>query len=326
MYGLIDTEGNFIIDCLYDEIIYDTSDTVLLCSDSSWTSVTLGQSTYSLRSRSSVPELYNPVLSVTGEHIIASNGTAYGILTSDNIQITDFQYELIRDAQNGLFVGYYGDLVDLIELDGTVTATLTAYFVGGYSENKIAVFNGAKFFYVDKNGRTIVNVNIDDIISAEEFHESYAVINVNGKGYTYIDTSGNIAADSYWDYAARFAEGYALVMNYFNDNDGNSLRKWSIIDTEFNIVMTLEDDLYIDSTDEHSTDFSNGYIRTVDRDTELMGFIRLGNDSPEDNTESTVQIHGQITSNNPASITTVQLMQEDEVKYTVTIEAENGTG
>lgn len=326
MYGLIDTEGNFIIDCLYDEIIYDTSNMVLLCSDSSWTSVTLGQSTYSLKSRSSVPELYNPVLSVTGEHIIASNGTAYGILTSDNIQITDFQYDLIRDAQNGLFIGYYGDWVDLIELDGTVTATLTAYFVGGYSENKVAVFNDTKLFYVDKNGITIVNVDIDDIISAEEFHESYAVINVEGKGYTYIDTSGNIAVDSYWDYAARFAKGYALVMNYFNDNNGNSLRKWSIIDAEFNIVMTLEDDLYIYSTDDHSTDFSNDYIRTINRDTALMGFIRLENDSSEDSTGSTVQIHGQITSYNPNNATTIQLMQDGEVKYTTTILPEEESG
>ena len=81
-------------------------------------------------------------------------------------------------------------------------------------------------------------------------------------------------------------------MNYFNDNDGNNLRKWSIIDTEFNIVMTLEDDLYIDATDEHSTDFSNGYIRTVDRATNLMGFIRLEDEEPI----NAVTVSGTVTS------------------------------
>lgn len=273
-YGLIDVSGNFILDCEYEDIEYDTSDTVLFRTDEGWTSYTIGQSTaYTLRS--SIPALYNPVLSVTGEHIIASDGSAYGILTADNILLTEFKYDLIHDAAEGLFVGYRGDYVDLIETDGTVSATLEAYYVGGYSEGKLAVYDGTEFFYVDKNGNLAVELAAEDVVSTEEFHESYAVVRLADRGYTYINAYGEIAVDTYWDYAAQFAEGYALVMNYITDGDGNMLRRWNVIDTDFNNVLTLEDDVYIDAADEHSVDFSNGYIRTVDRNTGLMGFIQL---------------------------------------------------
>lgn len=299
-YGLIDTSGNFIVDCAYDDIEYDMSDTVLLYSDSVWTPYTIGQnSTYSLNSRSAVTEIYNPVLSVTGEHIIASDGTAYGILTTDNVPLTAFEYDLIHDAEDGLFVGYSGDYVYLIETDGTVSATLTAYYVGGYSEGKLAVYDGTEFFYADKNGNRVVELSVEDVVSAEEFHESLAVVCVDNKGYTYINTSGEIAVDSYWDYAAQFAEGYALVMNYITDGDGNMLRRWNVIDMDFNNVLTLEDDVYIDAADEHSADFSNGYIRTVDRNTGLMGFVQLESAASEN-------ITGDLNEDGTVSVKDVQ--------------------
>ena len=299
-YGLIDTSGNFIVDCIYDDIEYDMSDTVLLYSDSVWTPYTIGQdSTYSLYSRSAVTEIYNPVLSVTGEHIIASDGTAYGILTTDNVPLTAFEYDLIHDAEDGLFVGYSGDYVYLIETDGTVSATLTAYYVGGYSEGKLAVYDGTEFFYADKNGNRVVELSVEDVVSAEEFHESLAVVCVDNKGYTYINTSGEIAVDSYWDYAAQFAEGYALVMNYITDGDGNMLRRWNVIDMDFNNVLTLEDDVYIDAADEHSADFSNGYIRTVDRNTGLMGFVQLESAASEN-------ITGDLNEDGTVSVKDVQ--------------------
>lgn len=301
-YGLIDTSGNFIVDCVYDDIEYDMSDTVLLYSDSVWTPYTIGlDSTYSLNSLSEVTEIYNPVLSVTGEHIIASDGTAYGILTTDNVPLTTFEYDLIHDAEDGLFVGYRGDYVDLIETDGTVSATLTAYYVGEYSEGKLAVYDGTEFFYADKNGNQVVELSVEDVVSAEEFHESLAVICIDNKGYTYINTSGEIAVDSYWDYAAQFAEGYALVMNYITDGDGNMLRRWNVIDTEFNNVLTLEDDVYIDAADEHSADFSNGYIRTVDRNTGLMGFVQLESASSEN-------IAGDLNEDETVSVKDVQYL------------------
>ena len=151
---------------------------------------------------------------------------------------------------------------------------------------------------------------MDDTIAAEEFHESYAVVKVDGKGHTYIGTNGNAAVDAWWDYAGRFAKGHALVMNYMTDSDGNTFRRWSIINTDFAVVETLEDDVYIDAADEHSTDFSNGYIRTVDRATNLMGFIQLS-ETNSGAIEESCRIYGSITSyGSSADLITVQIYDE----------------
>ena len=284
-YELIDAYGRDLLGAAYDDILYDETSVVLVRSETEWTTAQLPDESAAVYSRSrsstSVAEFLNsdisitsPILSVTGEHIICSDGNAYGILTADNEALTEFKYDSIWDAENGIFIAYYDDCVDLIDLEGTVTATVSAYYVGEYSEGKLPCFSGENYRYINKYGTTVLTVESEAVTYADAFHEGHAVVYVQDKGYTYINTDGIIETADTWDYAGRFAEGYALVMTAI-ESERSFVRQWSIIDETFTTVMTLDAEVYVDINDPHSTDFSNGYIRTIDRDTGLMGFVRL---------------------------------------------------
>ena len=275
-YQLIDSSGTFLITEPCEEILYNGSNTVFVLLDNVWQAVQLQNNGGSVQAVSLAAdfEIYNPELSATGEHIICSDGNAYGILNLQNKPITAFKYDAIFDADNGLFAAYYGTYVDLIDSSGNITSSINAYYVGEYSSGVLPCFDGSGFQYIDKTGYTRLYVLEDNVVSADTFNEGYAVVTVEGKGYTYIDTSGRFAVNQFWDYAERFANGYALVMNMIETEDG-LCKMWFILDDSFSVVMQLEDEVYIDISDAHSADFSNGYIRTINIENGKMGFIYL---------------------------------------------------
>ena len=59
--------------------------------------------------------------------------------------------------------------------------------------------------------------------------------------------------------------------------DGEYVRSWKIIDHNFNTVEQLNVEVYVNDAEEHTTDFSNGFIRTVDNETGKMGFAYTAN-------------------------------------------------
>jgi hypothetical protein len=59
--------------------------------------------------------------------------------------------------------------------------------------------------------------------------------------------------------------------------DGEYVRSWKIIDHNFNTVEQLNVEVYVNEAEEHTTDFSNGFIRTVDNETGKMGFAYTEN-------------------------------------------------
>lgn len=281
-FGMIDTQGNFLLECQFEDILYNESDTVCIKQNGIWRTVTLNP--FSPVARTSY-RLADPVYSSTGRHILASNGNGYGILSTDQVPLTEFKYDLIRDASEGVFVAYYGDFVDLIGEDGKILSTFKADFVGSCSGGVLPCHDDSGFRYINLAGATVLVPQIKGLSYIDSFYDSYAVVK-NSSGYTYINTTGQQAVRNIWDYADRFADGYALVMNYRLDEDTRTMeQQWHIIDTEFNVVENLPDDVYYDSTDVSSTNFSKGYVRTINRDTNLMGFIRLasptGSDTPQ---------------------------------------------
>jgi hypothetical protein len=97
--------------------------------------------------------------------------------------------------------------------------------------------------------------------------------------YSYLAENGELATRYVWDYATRFARGYALVMDVVESDtvDGEYVRSWKIIDHNFNTVEQLNVEVYVNDAEEHTTDFSNGFIRTVDNETGKMGFAYTAN-------------------------------------------------
>ncbi|MBR6744605.1 MAG: WG repeat-containing protein [Clostridia bacterium] len=289
-YGLIDTQGNYLLECEYDDIIYDKSDIFLVCKDNVWQLATLKNGEVSLEALVK-SDVINPIKDSTMQNIIASDGDYYGMISSENKLLVEFKYEYIYDLTGGLYAGVNGNATDLISSDGSVTATLDALVLGEYSEGKIPCYANGKFFYVNRDGKTVLEVSVPDAMSIDSFYEGIAVIQLKDGSYSYLTENGDFATRAIWDYAARFARGYALVMDI--DTSGvEAVRSWKIIDHNFNTVERLNVEVYVNEMEEHTTDFSNGFIRTVDNETGKMGFAYTDNTFAAHDCRSDGHIYG----------------------------------
>ena len=76
----------------------------------------------------------------------------------------------------------------------------------------------------------------------------------------------------------------------YDDTDQQYQNIWYIIDTDFEIVKALDYDVYVDPYYGTGSDFSNGYIRIVDNEMGLLGFIKINSETienrPDDNPET----------------------------------------
>ena len=277
-YGLIDTTGHYLLECEYEDIIYDSSDTFLVCKENVWQLARLnnGEVTLEALVKSNV---VNPINESLSQNIIASDGEHYGIISTDNKVLVEFNYEYIYDLTNGLYAGINGKTTDLIMADGKVTASIEATVLGSYSEGKIPCYMNEKFCYINKDGKVVNEVAVSDTNSIGSYYEGWAVIQMEDGSYSYLAENGELATRYVWDYAARFARGYALVMDVVASDtvDGEYVRSWKIIDHNFNTVEQLNVEVYVNDAEEHTTDFSNGFIRTVDNETGKMGFAYTAN-------------------------------------------------
>lgn len=277
-YGLIDTTGHYLLECEYEDIIYDSSDVFFVCKDNVWQLATLKNGEIELNAFVT-PNVTNPVKDSTMQNIIASDGEHYGIISADNKVLVEFEYEYIYDLTDGLYAGVNGKTTDLISVDGKVMATIEATVLGSYSEGKIPCYMNEKFCYINKDGKVVNEVAVSDTNTIGSYYEGLAVIQMDDGSYSYLSENGELATRYVWDYAARFARGYALVMDVVESDtvDGEYVRSWKIIDHNFNTVEQLNVEVYVNDAEEHTTDFSNGFIRTVDNETGKMGFAYTAN-------------------------------------------------
>ena len=277
-YGLIDTTGHYLLECEYEDIIYDSSDVLLVCKDNVWHIATLKDDVISFDAFVT-SNVTNPVKDSTMQNIIASNGEHYGIISAENKLLVEFKYEYIYDLTGGLYAGINGKTTDLISVEGKIVATIEATVLGEYSEGKIPCYMNEKFCYINKDGKVVNEVAVSDTNSIGSYYEGLAVIQMKDGSYSYLAENGELATRYVWDYAARFARGYALVMDVVASDtvDGEYVRSWKIIDHNFNTVEQLNVEVYVNEAEEHTTDFSNGFIRTVDNETGKMGFAYTAN-------------------------------------------------
>lgn len=277
-YGLIDTMGHYLLECEYEDIIYDSSDTFLVCKENAWQLARLSNGEITLEALVKA-NVVNPIKDSLSQNIIASDGEHYGIISAENKLLVGFKYEYIYDLTGGLYAGINGKTTDLISVDGKVMATIEATVLGSYSEGKIPCYMNEKFCYINNDGKVVNEVAVSDTNSIGSYYEGLAVIQMEDGSYSYLAENGELATRYVWDYAARFARGYALVMDVVESDtvDGEYVRSWKIIDHNFNTVEQLNVEVYVNEAEEHTTDFSNGFIRTVDNETGKMGFAYTAN-------------------------------------------------
>lgn len=232
------------------------------------------------------------------EAIINPNYTSY-FVTGDEYVFVGNEGSCIYDIGNG----------SIIKLDG----------------KKIMDYDEFGYTYYSISDDVVHYVSHDNTVSNEYDmmyvsvpSDEYMVISDELNQYSYCSISGVESTQKTWNIAYRFKEGYALCCDYIDNNKANT--QWYIINEDFEIVKTLDYDVYVDTTYPASTDFSDGYIRTIDRDTGLMGFIRLDEFSNEDISRSCT-VTGQITSSDSNTASTSDdtitiILSNDANKYT----------
>lgn len=267
MYGLYNDKGELLLAHDYTNIVYGTGTHILLHSNTGWTE-------YDIK-HGSVIRKYDKVYSSDEEYVICSVDEKFGVINFDGDILLPFQFDKIGVSGDS-FVAYSGETTSCYDIAGNVLYSGKPGVCGVYSEGLYYNNLNGIHSYKRASGTTAINLSsMSEIQFGEPFYDGIAVVQCANKR-TYIDDKGNLLTDQMWDKAYRFSNGYALVMNKVANPDANTFtEQWYIIDETFSVVKTLEHCVYIDTTYPASTDFSDGYIRTIDSETGLMGFIRL---------------------------------------------------
>lgn len=282
---LFDLSGNAVLTDSYDDIIYGNGDCVLLDVDDSIV-------VYDLTNQRNVIEGIEKCTSVDDNYVVCVKNGKYGIVDFNGGVLIDFKYSQIsRELTSEYFYCVLDSTLDIydsrFEKAGSIDiSTFTSY--KKLSEGLVCVKKSdGDFAYVDVNGNTVLeNISIGyALTNCNPFYEGVAVV-TTANGSTYINRAGELVTDRLWDGAYRFANGYALVYNnVYNETNDMTVKQWYIINNSFDVVKTLNYDVYVDPYYEASTDFSDGCIRTIDSDTGLMGFIYLENYSASSNNQ-----------------------------------------
>lgn len=220
---------------------------------------------------------------VNNQYIICQTTNGYGVIDFHGNLKIPFGFDNIKYDELGYYkcyrdtgVNFYNDIFNFVG-----GFDISGYSViGDISENKtIATLTSyGKPRYVNINGgQTVMDTfNCDfEVKEVRAYYEGYASVKGTNES-SYIDMNGTQATEKTWTETYRFAGDYALTMDrIFSDEDQTYVNQWYIINKDFEVVKTLDCDVYIDPKYPASTNFSDGYIRTIDTNTGLMGFIRL---------------------------------------------------
>lgn len=282
---LYSMSGEALLEDVYDDIIYGHGNCVLLDVDDSIV-------VYDLATKRNVIEGIEKCTSVDDNYAICIKDGKYGIVGFDGNILVEFKYSGISRELSSEY--FYCLLNQTLVIYNSRFEQVGDVDISGYSSYKnlseglVCVRDhDGNYSYVDVNGKTIIdNISVGyNLTNCTPFYEGLAVIST-ANGSTYINKKGALATDRLWDGAYRFANGYALVYNnIYDEANDKTVKQWYIINNSFEVVKTLDYDVYVDPYYSASTDFSDGSIRTIDNATGLMGFIYLENNSASSNNQ-----------------------------------------
>jgi len=274
-FGLLSVSGDFLLDCVYDDVIcsVDNENVVLCKKDSKWFLLDL--------KNDKITEVAN-LIAYTNSLIINSNGTNYGAVNFDGKTVLPYKYSKINLGDEYIYA-FTESIIDWYTETGDLVCS-TDLLAENLSEG--LYYDQATNTYRDSKGTVVIETEkLKNVKSGQSFSENFAVVDYDD-GQSYIKKNGELATDKVWDCAYRFSNGYALVYNLVYDSNLQDYDEmWYIINSDFEVVKSLDYDVYVDPYYSASTDFSDGYIRTIDNETGLMGFIYLENYSASSNNQ-----------------------------------------
>ena len=290
MQDLYDVNGNRLTEEKYEDIVYGEGDCVFLNDG-------YGITLVNIVNNETVLANIKRCVAVTEKFVVCIKNDKYGVVDFNGNTVIPFDYDAIMVGTSGYFRCEKNDALEIFDSEyqkvGSIAAG-TFYSISDISDGVMSATNKEKeICYINVKGEVVVS-GLDceiDVVNNGNFSEGYAVVRSNNEA-TYIDKSGKQATSKTWDYAYSFTYGYALVMNRRYDEIAQQYQNmWYIIDTEFEIVKALDYDVYVDPYYGTGSDFSNGYIRVIDKQTGLMGYIKLNieaiENKPNEDAETT---------------------------------------
>lgn len=170
----------------------------------------------------------------------------YGFIDKKGQVVIDFIYEIVDNFNEDLAVVLLDHKYGAIDKSGKLIIDNKYDWINDFKEGRAFFKKDNLWGILDNKGNEILESILEEDDNYEEHYENqifsdgYAIVNKNDK-YGYINKSGIIVTEIYYDYANSFKEG---VANIKKDN------RWYIIDKKFNKIFKLKC--------EYITGFSNG--------------------------------------------------------------------
>ena len=209
-YGLINKEGKFLCDYIWDSVDVCDNDLIIVSS------AVNGKTQYGVID-SDLNFIVEPSFDYISEY---SQGRAYVFTGS----LSEYGYPEIGsysfvDENGNMIAGLKWSQADIFKPDG--------FAVIGVTDTDTMQHYGI----IDKAGNMVVKPIYDDIPGkgtiSELFSEGLTIIQTNGK-YGYINKSGDLIFDAEWDKAEKFREGKAVAWKggvlYILNPDGSTLQ------------------------------------------------------------------------------------------------------
>ncbi len=221
------------------------------------------------------------VIAVHGDVLTVVSEGLYGIMNGNADMIVEPKYKGIVYVSEQ-YLAFYDNGNDILSAKGDILFSSPDYMTSVCIDGWTVIYGDT---IVLKNIYTNEARTIDGFESVSAPYEGYMCGQNEFGLYTYVTMDGKQATDLAWDMVYQFSNGLALVYDVLEGSNNVYYKQWYIINTNFEVVKVLNYDVYIDPYLDSSTDFSDGYIRTIDNETGLMGFIYLENYSASSNNQ-----------------------------------------
>lgn len=290
-YGYIDIYGNIVVDVRWGRLEF-FKDGIAIAADSEnveWGFIDTGGNmvakvpNYYIDSSGNTVEIITVFLSNMSDGVAAfsvneifnsdgSISSKNGYINDKGIVISEPIWDLAYDFSDGQalvvknsFIGKGGEALGdytFIDTNGELISDLTWDYAYSFKSGMARVKKDDLYGFINLEGEIVLE---PQFISALDFREGLASVEIENNKWGYVDTNGNFISKLQWDIAYDFNDGFAIVV------EGE---KMGLINTRGNIVTELQwDDIDSEIEDYPSNNlYRQRYVKFVD------GLVRVRKD------------------------------------------------
>lgn len=236
-YGLINREGDYILDPIIDEMSYLEDDYFYAFDGHQYMLIKGKEERADIKYTS-----YHKITLENNMMLEYINGKLRRVMKKDGILLDMVGIEKVNQVGKDQFNVYSKDKkVGLLGLNGwevNLSSDLEQIFPG--SDNLYPSIKSGKYGFINKNGNWIINSRFEEV---KPFSEGLAAIKVMGK-WGYINTQDQVIIQPEYDAVERFENDLAVVKrngkSYLINRSGKAIHE-----EEFDRILLIPDNYYL---------------------------------------------------------------------------------